>query len=169
MHATLTPTPLCELAQKHGTDKYPWYTPFYDALLRGRQVKTVLEIGVLDGASLRMWFEYFPDALVYGLDLFNTTELDVIIGDQSRPRDLAFVARHGPFDLIVDDGSHKPEDQVLGALTLLPHLREGGLYIIEDVNPPSSSVVDKLPFPCQYVECRVPGSDKVGRCVVIES
>lgn len=161
---------LCELAQKHRTDKFPWYTPFYDALLRGRQVKTVLEIGVLNGASLRMWQEYFPGAEIFGMDIAaRTIGLNVFIGDQGSREDLERVAQAGPFDLIVDDGSHRPEDQVLGAVTLVPHLWEGGLYIIEDVNQPVSAVIDHLPFPSQYVECRIPGSDLVGRCVVIQS
>lgn len=162
---------LCELAKYHGTDKYPWYTPFYGSLLHRKEIFKVLEIGVHEGASLRMWQEYFPWAKVYGMDILAKTHgLNVFIGDQGSRHELERVAGEvGPFDLIIDDGSHTPHDQVLGALTLRPHLKPGGLYIIEDVNPPVSAVVDNLPFPNQYVECRIPGSDKVGRCVVIQS
>lgn len=164
-------TRLCELAEKYGTDKYPWYTPFYHALLEPRVETTfsVLEIGVLNGASLRMWQEYFYEAKVWGLDIVAKPELpNVMQGDQANPQDLAqVIAAHAPFDVVIDDGSHKPEDQVFTAMALMPYMRSDGLYIIEDVNPPISSVVDNLPFPNQYVECRVAGSDKVGRCVVI--
>jgi demethylmacrocin O-methyltransferase len=129
-------------------------------------VKRVLEIGVLNGASLAMWRDYWPQAEVWGFDKERReTDIQVMYGDQSKPEDLAFATRLGPFDLVIDDGSHVPADQVLGALTLVPHLAPGGLYIIEDVNSPF--ILDGIPWPNQLVFCHVPGSDKTGRCVVI--
>jgi demethylmacrocin O-methyltransferase len=38
-----------------------------------------------------------------------------------------------PFDLIVDDGSHIPDHQILTAKMLLPLLSPDGFYVIEDV------------------------------------
>jgi hypothetical protein len=159
---------LCSLAKAHGTDKYPWYTPFYSALLGDKHVKRVLEIGVLNGASLAMWRDYWPEAEVWGFDKEQRrdTDIQVMYGDQSKPEDLAFATRLGPFDLVIDDGSHKPADQILGALTLVPHLAPGGLYIIEDVNPPYT-VLNAIPWPNQLVLCNVPGNNNTGRCVVI--
>jgi demethylmacrocin O-methyltransferase len=157
---------LCSLAKAHGTDKYPWYTPFYSALFADKHVKRVLEIGVLNGASLAMWRDYWPQAEVWGFDKERRdTDIQVMYGDQSKPEDLAFATRLGPFDIVIDDGSHQPADQILGALTLVPHLASGGLYIIEDVNSPF--ILDGIPWPNQLVFCHVPGSDKTGRCVVI--
>ena len=164
---------LCSLAKAHGTDKYPWYTPFYSALLGERDVKRVLEIGVLNGASLAMWRDFWPQAEVWGFDIEKRdTDIQVMYGDQSKPEDLAFATRLGPFDLVIDDGSHKPADQILGALTLVPHLAPGGLYIIEDVNFPVFEILYKLPWPCQYVECHSANEqDRMkgmhGRCIVI--
>ena len=48
-------------------------------------------------------------------------------------------------DVIIDDGSHDPEDMMLGFDIMFPLLKEGGLYILEDVetsywNRPGSSV-----------------------------
>ena len=37
------------------------------------------------------------------------------------------------FDVIIDDGSHKPSDQIKSFEILWPMLSDGGLYIIEDV------------------------------------
>jgi len=164
-------TSLCELAAKHGTDKLPWYTPFYDALLCGREVKTVLEIGVKDGASIKMWQEFFPEAKVYGLDIApNVYGENVFVGDQGNIDTLKYVGlKAGPFDLVIDDGSHDPFHQTLGWFTLRDKMNAGGLYIIEDINLPIDQRLLNFSVPFQYVECRVPGSDKVGRCVVIQS
>ena len=173
-------TPLCELAKKYGTDKYPWYTPFYHLLLRNRRVETVLEIGVgtpqamqhvpgyQPGASLRMWSEYFPEALVIGFDkdLTGCPSKDpnyTFCEDQNDPQHLAELARSfGPFDLIVDDGSHDPAHQISCFNALFPLLTPCGLYIIEDVNGPLD-----LEATHQYVECRVPESPYAGKLIVV--
>ena len=172
-------TELCRLAQKYGTDKYPWYTPFYDVLLRDRRqgIRRVLEIGIgtpeamahvpdyRPGASLRMWRDYFPEAQIRGLDknpdvAFSECRIVALCFDQ---HNVAALDVHGS-DLIIDDGSHLPEHQIQSAKHLVPQLAPGGLYIIEDVNGRL-----ELPFSHQYVECNIVGSDKVGRCIVIRA
>lgn len=172
-------TRLCCLAEKYGSDKLGHYTPFYDLLLRhkrGRCVFRVLEIGIKDGASLRMWRDYFPEAVVYGMDkdrstLFDEERIKTFYGDQGSVVDLgnvlsAIEAVRRPLDLIVDDGSHDIEHQALCAEALYPYLAEGGIYIIEDVNPPAQLLFDKLNCEFTYVEHHhVKGS--TGRCVVI--
>jgi len=73
---------LSQLSEKYGCDKvssiFHDYTPFYDELLKYRQVNRVLEIGIgtmnamkhlktyEPGASLRMWRDYFPFGDVRG-------------------------------------------------------------------------------------------------------
>ena len=37
------------------------------------------------------------------------------------------------FDVIIDDGSHRPDHQQIALGFLFPHLRSGGLYFIEDL------------------------------------
>jgi hypothetical protein len=172
-------TELCRLALKYGTDK-AHYTPFYSLLLEGRRLTTrrVLEIGIgtplamqhvkdyKTGASLRMWEEYFPNAEIYGMDvdpstLFSEGRIKTIIANQGVPSQYAaFVEYAGPFDLIVDDGSHIVSDQRVTAEILLPHLAPGGLYIIEDVNGSS----DFIPKP--HIDVFVK-DDLTGHCVVI--
>ncbi len=39
------------------------------------------------------------------------------------------------FDVIIDDGSHVTEHQILTAECLLPRLNPGGVYVIEDCYP----------------------------------
>ena len=86
-------TPLCGLALKYGTDKggnhllagetCHQYTPTYYKLLEPYRynIKSVLEIGVNYGPSLRMWRDFFPNAHIIGLDsnaecLFNEERIE---------------------------------------------------------------------------------------------
>lgn len=151
-------TPLCELADKHQTDKggrsttyggVPSdtchnYTPAYHAMFGHRtdSVKNVLEVGVNAGSSLRMWEEYFPNARVVGLDirrevLFDAGRVRCLWADGGSPRtlrDAVSNAGGGPYDLIIDDASHEDRHQITTAETLLPFLAHDGRYVIEDID-----------------------------------
>src|ERR1017187_10149222 len=135
-------TPLCKLAIKYGTDKCGkhQYTPVYYDLLKDKKVERVLEIGVFGGASLRMWAEFFPEAQIFGFDIDPSTfisepRITCLLCDQANSNSMQIAARAagGDFDLIVDDGSHIPEDQIRTAWTLLPYLTKGGVYVMEDI------------------------------------
>lgn len=135
-------TPLCALAQKHGTDKCDkhGFTPVYYEKFKDRKVSRLLEVGIKRGASLRMWEEFFPDAEIFGIDhnpaaLFNAGRIKSLFADQKDPASLVDVAKKagGNFDLIIDDGSHHWSLQLSTALALLPFLSDHGLYVIEDV------------------------------------
>ena len=123
-------------------DKWVHYFPIYSRYFerfRGRQIK-VLEIGVFRGGSIEMWERYFgPEATIVGVDI----DPDAVraagkgriieIGDQSDPDFLRAVNdRHGPFDIIIDDGGHEMEQQIVTAETLFPLLNEGGVFLVED-------------------------------------
>ncbi len=41
------------------------------------------------------------------------------------------------FDIIIDDGSHADSDQWKSLGNFFPYLKEGGIYVIEDINPGS--------------------------------
>jgi hypothetical protein len=109
--------------------------------LERTQVRKVLEIGVQKGASIRMWAEYFPNATVFGLDIAESAlkvtgdRIKIQLLDQSDAAALGTFAReNGPFDLIVEDGSHIWSHQIIGMQTLIPHLAAGGHYIVEDLH-----------------------------------
>ena len=142
--------PLTKLAIRHGTNKWgpSFYTPIYHALfahVRERPIR-LLEIGVggyefrkVGGASLAMWADYFVHGRIVGIDIAEK-DLDlgprvtVLRGSQADRQFLAnVVADHGPFDIIVDDGSHVPEHIVISFGALFPTLVDGGFYAIEDV------------------------------------
>jgi hypothetical protein len=150
-------TLLCELADKHQTDKggrsttYGGvagdtchnYTPSYDAMFGSRRntVRRVLEVGVNAGCSLRMWEEYFPSATIVGLDirrevLFTAGRIQCHYADQGSGVSLLAAveaAGGGPFDLIIDDGSHEDWHQIVTAETLLPFVAPSGAFVIEDI------------------------------------
>ena len=111
---------------------------------RSRPVK-MLEIGVYRGGSLRMWKKYFhPKSTIVGIDIDKSCQeheianqkVHVRIGSQADPDFLNKVNEEfGPFDIILDDGSHKTHHQItsFGAL-FRPALKEGGCYMVEDLH-----------------------------------
>jgi hypothetical protein len=102
----------------------------------------MLEIGVSHGGSLQMWRRYFGrGSTIVGIDINpRVAELagpgiEIHIGDQSDP---AFLARlgeqYGPFDIVLDDGSHQPIHQIASVEHLWPYVADGGVYIVEDLH-----------------------------------
>jgi len=142
--------PLTRLAIKHGTDKWGlhFYTPVYHGLfahLRERPVR-LLEIGIggsyyrsVGGASLAMWAEYFPNGRIVGIDieekrLASVPRVTLLKGSQADTEFLVRTsAQYGPFDIVIDDGSHVPSDVVTSFLALFTRMAGGGWYVIEDV------------------------------------
>jgi tetratricopeptide (TPR) repeat protein len=106
----------------------------------------LLEIGVggyelktVGGASLAMWADYFTNGQITGIDVAQkqlslNPRIKVLQGSQVDPRFLKAVCdQRGPFDIIIDDGSHVPKHVVASFQILFPTLADGGLYVIEDV------------------------------------
>lgn len=124
--------------------KMEHYLEIYDDLLAPWQNRDLsfLEIGVYKGGSIPMWQGFFGGgSRLTFLDIdpecakLALPGTQVEIGDQSDPSFLARVAEaRGPFDVIVDDGGHKMDQQTTSFLHLWPHLRNRGLYIVEDVH-----------------------------------
>ena len=141
---------LHEIALETRTDKEGahFYADAYErhfGHLRSRAI-TLLEIGVggyadpdLGGESLRMWKEFFPRAQIVGIDIHPKTgiaedRITILQGDQSDPAFLDVVAeRYGPFDIVVDDGSHVCEHVIASFERLFGHLTDDGIYAIEDL------------------------------------
>jgi hypothetical protein len=137
---------LDEIGLRHGTDKASSnhnYLEFYEIFLAPMRDDslTILEVGVLNGASLRMWEEYFPQARIVGADIlpdlkrFERGRILIEQMDQSNIEQLTAVAsKHGPFDIIIEDGSHMWEHQTTSLRTLFPFVKNNGLYIVEDLH-----------------------------------
>lgn len=142
------------------------YTPFYYELLNERRasIKKVLEIGVGHfrgmqkvavthdpglsrfyhrGASLYMWRDFFPNALVYGADIrpetiFEDTRIKTYLCDERKKEDLEELIEQtgADIDFVVDDASHRMDEQVFMCQTLMPLLKKDVVYVIEDVSYP---------------------------------
>jgi predicted O-methyltransferase YrrM len=114
-----------------------FYTKAF-SLLR-QSPRRILEIGVKRGMSLELWKNLFPDASIVGIDIVPPKQplsegITVIQADQGKPETIAAVgAQFGPFDVVIDDGSHIGEHVINSLEALLPHLIPGGLYVIEDM------------------------------------
>jgi predicted O-methyltransferase YrrM len=162
------PTPLCQLARKYGSDKFStkhsytrWY---YDTFAARREsVRKVVEIGVGEGASLRMWREFFPNAHIYGGDneqsrLLDEERITCYPVDQSSAYSLELFAHFigADIDLFIDDGSHKPSDQFNTCRWVMPLLKAGATYVIEDVaeSPNSDEYYGAYPFEVPDLERR---------------
>jgi len=116
------------------------------------------------GASLFMWRDYFPNAEIYAIDnredaQVNEDRITSFVVDQGISSQLiALIDEIGKdFDLIIDDGSHKSHHQIVSAIALLPYVKAGGDYIIEDVSEPDKIIeaLSKFNYKCT-VEQRDP-------------
>lgn len=141
---------LFETPCKHG------YAPIYDELLMPMRDQTIsmLEVGVwletssVGGESLEMWRKYFQHALIYAFDIRdmynhpffkNNPNVFFYRGDQGDRND--FVEMHKNFnntlfDLILEDGSHKPNHQMISLGHLFQYVKPEGIYILEDITIP---------------------------------
>ena len=127
------------------------YLWFYELFLgpRRQDKLVLLEMGIGGGGSLKMWRDYFPNSLVVGFDIDPEKALDygerikVFIGDQANRSHLQYlVEKYGPFDVVNDDAGHDPAAQLFAYKFLLPHLKPGGIYFLEDIG--SREVAEEL-------------------------
>ena len=133
-------------ALQEGPGLWKWlhYFEIYHRHLKrffGHHVSLV-EVGVYSGGSLTMWRNYFgKDCQVHGVDIqaecqiYEDSRTTIHIGDQA---DRGFWKRFREsvpaVDVLIDDGGHEPEQQMVTLEEMLPHLRPGGVYICEDVH-----------------------------------
>lgn len=137
---------LSQLADKYRTDKGLWhhgYTPIYHSYfekLRDKPIR-LLEIGVggyhypdRGGESLRMWRDYFANAEIFGFDFYKKdiviAGVNILQGSQNSINFLHSLLH--PFDIIIDDGSHKCKDIIETFCVLFPLMQSGGIYVVED-------------------------------------
>jgi hypothetical protein len=125
-----------------GIWKWDHYFDVYDrhfARFRGGDVH-VLEIGIYSGGSLDLWHDYFgPRCHVYGVDIeeacrrYENEGTTIFVGDQADREFWRRVRSAVPrLDIVVDDGGHQTNEQATSLEELLPHLRPGGVYVVED-------------------------------------
>ncbi len=130
----------------HVSDKWQSYLPVYDlyfSKLRNKKIN-LLEIGVQNGGSLETRLNYFKNAnVIIGSDIdtkcktlkFKSKKIKLVIGDiNTSATRKKIIGLAKDFDIIIDDGSHKSQDINNTFLNLYPHLKPGGIYLIEDLH-----------------------------------
>ncbi|MFN3255128.1 MAG: class I SAM-dependent methyltransferase [Ilumatobacter sp.] len=145
-HLEFRRPPLRELFDRHEgrlVHKVDHYFPIYERhLSRFRGTKPrVLEIGVAQGGSLELWHQYFGRGTeTIGLDIEPRSaslagrRRKIYVGDQGDPQFLERVAVEcGPFDVVIDDGSHMPAHQILALEFFWEHLSPNGVLLVEDL------------------------------------
>ena len=130
------------------------FTPFYWEHLKEYRLdhRKVLEVGVLEGRSLLMWQDFFPHAMIYGIDTdfqrmadhfkkshfarTDTARLKLYRADQSKREELRefFDVFGYDFDMIIDDGGHRMDQQQICFASCFDALLPGGVYILEDLH-----------------------------------
>jgi len=124
--------------------KHKNYFHIYDLLLKKYKNKriTFVEIGVFSGGSLFMWRDYFGEkARIIGVDLnpeakkWEKEGFEIFIGSQSDENFWKnFIGEVGNIDIVLDDGGHTYSQQIISADFLIPHIKDGGLIVVEDTH-----------------------------------
>jgi hypothetical protein len=124
--------------------KHSSYFDVYEKLFHRYKDKPVvfIEIGVLNGGSLFMWRDYFgKQAKIIGIDLnpearrWQEHGFDIFIGDQANPLFWQQIIKKYPhIDVVLDDGGHTYEQQIMTTELLKSHIKDGGLIVIEDTH-----------------------------------
>jgi len=153
--STNSVTDLCMLGTLYPTDKSPYnkndnlhkhaYTSIYNLLFSSMRYKTIKlgEIGILDNNSMKMWRKYFPYAELHGYEwsddylkkatsdnLPNTFYTKMDVTDKfSIEKEFNNIL----FDVLIDDSTHKFEDQINLINVACKYMNVGGILIIEDI------------------------------------
>jgi cephalosporin hydroxylase len=140
------------LSIKHST-----YFQVYAELFEQYRYKpiTFVEVGILNGGSLFMWRDYFgPEARIIGIDLnplakkWEKEGFEIYIGSQSDNsfwKDFFNVV--GPVDIVLDDGGHTFEQQIVTVDNCIPNIKDGGLAVVEDTH---TSYFAHFGYPSKY-------------------
>lgn len=131
-----------------GTNKILSYFDLYErhfSKFRGKDIN-ILEIGVQNGGDLKMWEYYFtkdnPNVKVniYGIDINEKAKeveggrIKIFIGSQSDRAFLKKVKSEIPkIDILIDDGGHEMEQQIVTFEEFYDHIKDNGIYWCEDI------------------------------------
>ena len=105
----------------------------------------------LPGASLRSWKDYFINSQIYGIDIqpdtqFTEDRIQTYLADSTNKDSVNQLMQNLniQFDVIIDDGWHWDEAQKKTLANFFPYLKDGGIYVIEDIYPESN--ITKSPY-----------------------
>ncbi len=106
------------------------------------QCPVVMEIGVSHGGSLQMWRDYFGrGARIIGVDInpacreMKEEGFEIFIGSQEDRNFLQSVKKQVPrLDVLIDDGGHTMQQQIVTFEELFDHVKDKGVYLCEDLH-----------------------------------
>jgi hypothetical protein len=134
---------LTELGVQYNTDKATdhFFTDVYDKIFNNLRTKklNILEIGIFTAGSIKMWKDYFSNSQIYATDIEDKTHyiedrIFIEQGDQTDVNFMTNVFSNVEFDIIIDDGGHTMEQQQITLETMLPRLKSGGIFVVEDLH-----------------------------------
>lgn len=124
-----------------GTDKSSDghdYLKLYERIMPAVRPVKLLEIGWFDGASMKTWRSYLhEDSTIVGVDIESKKSIGGVHFRQADATSLKVVEvaeEFGPFDYIIDDGSHLSPDVAVTLVLLWAYVAPGGYYIVEDLH-----------------------------------
>lgn len=134
--------------EHHKICKWAHYTEAYERFFSKYRDKdlSILEIGVYGGGSLQLWKSYFDPGKkrklkIYGIDIVPETKqyeeenISIFIGSQEDRAFLKEVKEQiGKVDIIIDDGGHTMNQQIISFEELFEILDENGIYLCEDTH-----------------------------------
>lgn len=160
-----------------GTDKdtIHTYTGAYEFLLtpyKNREIN-LIEVGVHYGGSSLLWHDYLQKSKLALVDInpiINYTIIQRMAPDRFKfytcdgytDESIVKILADFPegFDVAIDDGPHTLESQVFFIQKYLPHMRKGGVMIIEDIQSQEDlnilfeSVPEELKFNTRVIDLR---------------
>jgi hypothetical protein len=155
----LDSTELLNTTHFTGTDKnttHGFIDFFYEREFEKYKDKKIslLEIGMEVGGSIYLWGKYFQNGEITGVDVEDKIHerwkslpnTKFIINDAY---EIAFIETLPNFDIIIDDGPHTLDSQILCIERYLPKLKEGGIMVIEDVQDVSHLEILKRHTPLE--------------------
>jgi len=125
--------PFKEAFGKTGADKHLHaYDEVYEENIDKTKIESILEIGVLNGASLKSWKLIWPEIVIEGMDIKdpgdNADGFKVYIQDST---DTELASDIGEYDIILDDGDHYWDRQFATFKNYYHKAKK--YYIIEDI------------------------------------
>lgn len=100
----------------------------------------MVEVGIKDGASLKMWRDYFPDSIVIGIDIENKKMIEGVKTyhfDATKPYNwFNNFSTISYFGLFIDDGSHITSQQMYTWEIIRDDFfeKDKSIFIMEDIH-----------------------------------
>lgn len=141
---------LLEIVDNSKTDKNTKhsYLDLYQKILVTKEdtATNILEIGILDGGSIKLWHDYFKNATIFALDIMNINNVWTEIKNKERiilytshdAYDIerfktTFLDKNIKFDILLDDGPHTLDSMIMFIKLYSQIMTSDGILIIEDI------------------------------------